>query len=141
MSQVMKSCYVWFYQLASILSNGLSYLLHLCLHDMQKLDEGSLPVYRVVEMWSNHVLSGPYVDRDVDTLLVFDYSKATRDYLNQHNVKYVGALHPNRLKLQCDMLRKRFARSETVLRFLIRLLCSTTRRLSMDRKRPRLELL
>ena len=39
---------------------------------MQKLDEGSLPVYRVVEMRSNHVLSGPYVDKHVYTLLVFD---------------------------------------------------------------------
>ena len=79
-----------FYQLASILSNGLSYLLHLCLHDVQKLDdEGTLPVYRVVEMWSNHVLSGPFVDKDVDTLLVFDsfyHSNATRDYVNQHNI-------------------------------------------------------
>ena len=34
----------------SLLSNGLSYLLHLWLHDVSHLDEGSPPVCRVVEM-------------------------------------------------------------------------------------------
>ena len=43
--------------------------------------------------------------KDVDTLLVFDsfyHSDATRDYLNQHKVMYIGALHPNCFKVQCD---------------------------------------
>ena len=64
----------------------------------------------MVEMWSQHVLGGPYVDNDVDTLLVFNSfyrSNAIRDYLNQHKVKYVGAFHSNRLKVQCDMLRRK----------------------------------
>ena len=55
---------------------------------VSKLHEGSFPVCPVVEMWSNHVLGGPYVDKDVNTLLVFDsfyHSNATRDYLYQHN--------------------------------------------------------
>ena len=72
------------------MSCGLSYLVHLRLHDVRQLDEGSLPVFRVVEMWSQHALGGPYVDKDVDTLLVFDsfyHSNATRVYLNEHNVK------------------------------------------------------
>ena len=101
---------LWFYQLASILSNGLSYLLHLCLHDVSKLDEGSFPVSQVVQMWCRHVLDGPYVDKDVDTLLVFDsfyHSSSTREFLNRQNVKYIGAVHPNRFKLQTDMLKKK----------------------------------
>ena len=49
---------LWFYQLASILSNGLSYLLHLRMHDVSQLEEGSLPVVRVVETWSQHILNG-----------------------------------------------------------------------------------
>ena len=75
---------LWFYQSASILSKGLPYLLHLKLHDVHQLHEGSLHVCRVVELWSDHVLGGPYVDKGVDTLLVFDlfyHSNATRDYL------------------------------------------------------------
>ena len=102
---------LWFYQLASILSNGLSYLLHLRMHDISQLEEGgSLPIVRVVETCCQHVLNGPNVDKDVDTLLVFDsfyHSNATRDYLNQHKVKYIGALHPNRFKVQCDILRRK----------------------------------
>ena len=81
---------LWFYQLASVLSNGLTYLVHLWIHDVRQLEKESLPVFRVVEMWCRHVLGGPYVDKDVDTPLVFDsyyHSNATRVYLNEHKVK------------------------------------------------------
>ena len=84
--------------------------VHFRMHDVSQLEEGSLPVVRVVEMWSQHVLNGPYVDKDVDTLRVFDsfyHSNVTRDYLNQHKVKYIRALHPNRFKVQCDLLRRK----------------------------------
>lgn len=50
----------------------------------------------------------PYVDKDVHTLLVFDFfylSNATRAYLNQQNVKYIGAIYSNQFKLQCNTLR------------------------------------
>ena len=50
---------LWFYQSASVLSNGLTYLVHLRLH-VRQMEEGSLPVFCVVEMWCQHVLGGPY---------------------------------------------------------------------------------
>ena len=28
-------------------------------------------------------------------------------YLNEHEVKYIGAINPNRFKVQCDMLRRK----------------------------------
>ena len=37
---------LWFHQLASALSNGLTYMVHLRLHDVRQLEEGSLPVIR-----------------------------------------------------------------------------------------------
>ena len=94
----------------AILTCGLSYLVHLWLHYVRQLDEGSLPVFRVVEMWSQHALGGSYVDKNVDKLLVFVsfyHFNATRVYLNKHIVKYIGAISPNRFKLQCDMLRRK----------------------------------
>ena len=98
---------LWFYELALKLYNGLSYLFHFRLHDVRQSEEC---VVNVVQMWCQHVLMGQYVDKDVDTLLVFDsfyHSNATREYLNQQSVKYVGAIHTNRFKLQVDMLRKK----------------------------------
>ena len=77
----------------------------------------------MVEMWSQQVLGGPFVDENVDRLLVFDlfyYSNTTRVYLNEHNVKCIGAINPNRFKLHCDMLPIRYAKLVTVLGFLIR---------------------
>ena len=51
------------------------------------------------------MLGGPFIYKAVDTLLncySFNYSNATRDYLNQYMVKYIRAIHPNRFKMQCD---------------------------------------
>ena len=117
----------------------LTYLVHSRLYDVRQLEEGSLHVFRVVEMWCQHVLGGPYVDKYVDALLVFDFyyhSNATRVYLKEHKVKYIGAINPNRLNGQ------KGARLATVLELLIsqraKLLCSTMPRPSMDRKKPRL---
>ena len=73
-----------------VLLVGFCYSVHLRLHDVRQLEEGFLPVFHVVERWWQHVLGGPYVDKDVDTLLVFDsyyHSNATRVYLNEHKVK------------------------------------------------------
>ena len=97
---------LWFYQLDFVLSNGLTYLVHLRLHDVKQMEEGSLPVFRVVEMWCQHVLGGPYVDKDVDTLLVYDsyyYSHATRVYFNKHKVNYIRASTPigSRFSAKC----------------------------------------
>ena len=64
---------LWFYQLALILSNGLTYMLHLKLHNVRQLHEGSFPVCRVVDMWSIHVLGGPFIDKAVDILLALIY--------------------------------------------------------------------
>ena len=62
-------------------------------------------------MWCQHVVIETYVDKVVNTLLVFDYfyhsNNVTREYLTQQNIKYIGAIHPNRFKLQCDMLHKK----------------------------------
>ena len=61
-------------------------------------------------MWCQHVLGGPYVDKDIDTLHVFDsyyHSNATRVYLKEHKVKYIGAINPHRFKVHCDMLRRK----------------------------------
>ena len=40
------------------------------------------------------VLGDPYVDKDVNTLLIFDifyYSNATSVYLKEHRITYIGA--------------------------------------------------
>ena len=97
-------------QLASVLSNGLTYTVHLRLHDVRQFKEGSLPVFRVVEMWCQHVLGDPYVDKDIETLLVFDsfyHCNAARVYLNEHKVKYIGTSNPNWFTVQCDRLRRK----------------------------------
>ena len=66
---------------------------------MQKLDEGSLPVYRVVEMWSNHILSGSYVDKEVtDDIIMQSYAKA------QHGQKEA------KIRTAVSNAYKRFAR-------------------------------
>ena len=62
---------LWFYQLASLLPRGLFYLLHLRLQDVRQLDKGSLLVFRVVEMWSQHVLGIHMWTKELTHLLVF----------------------------------------------------------------------
>ena len=81
-------------------------------------------VVSVVQMWFPNVVMGPYVDNDIERLLVFDsfyHFNATRDYLYLQNGKNIGAIHLNRFKLQCDMLSKKCARWETVLAYSTRL--------------------
>ena len=66
-----------------------------------------------------------------------NHSNATRDYLNQH----IGAFHSNRFKLQCDQMCKKVRKVGDcvgiLIKLLMRLLCSTTHRLSGDKRKPR----
>ena len=107
--------------------------------------KGLCRFFRVVEMWCQHVLGGPYVDKDVDILLVFDsyyHSNATRVYYMNTRSSVLGLSTPIGSRFSATCYGERYARLATVLVFLIsqreKLLCSTMPRPSTDRKRPRL---
>lgn len=96
---------LWFYELATELSNGRSYLLYFRLHSVNKAIGESVPVSEIVAEWSSVVkrLGNPA------TLLVFDsyyLDSVGRRYLHDNELKYIASVTKERFPLIHDKLKE-----------------------------------
>ena len=89
---------MWVYELCRWLSNKLSYLIDLWLHDELSLRDESIPVSKVMKHWGK-VIHSFNLARMNDTVLVVDAyypDEEGRKILKDKKVKYMMALNKQR---------------------------------------------
>ena len=93
---------LWVYKLCVKLNNKVPYMLDLWLHDAISVLGESIPVSKVVRHWGRwSILS--------DTILVFDsyyLDDAAREGLAAKNVKFIGAVNPQRFPTLTRVVRE-----------------------------------
>ena len=99
---------LWIYELCVKLSNDLPYVLDLWLHDSVDTIGETTPVSDVVAHWGRSIHSFN-VGRMPNTVLVFDsyyLDEAGRQELQAKNIKFIGAVNPQRFPLLTSLIRQ-----------------------------------
>ena len=98
---------MWVYELCCRLSNKLTYLIDLWLHDALSLRDESIPVSKVMKHWGK-VIHSFNSARMNDTVLVVDAyypDEEGRKILKDKKVKYMMALNKQRFPVLCSLVK------------------------------------
>ena len=118
---------LWIYKLYVKLNNKALYMLDLWLHDAISVLGESIPVSRVVRHW-REVVHSFNVARMADTILVFNsycLDDAAREGLAAKNVKFIGAVYPQRFLTLTRVAEGIWAKRGSSVRLPLDVRCKT----------------
>lgn len=98
---------LWFFQLVVILEGGYPYLVHTRFCNSSTESGESIPVNTVVKEWAKVVKYFVETKKSEPPVLIFDSyytDNEGRNYLNQNNVKFIGAVMTSRFRNLMDNL-------------------------------------
>lgn len=98
---------LWFFELVAILNNGDPYMVHTMMSTSNPSTGDTVPVNAVVKEWASVVNYFVETKNSIPPILTFDsyYTDGEgRKFLNEKNVKFIGAVNTARFRNLVDQL-------------------------------------